>query len=209
MANVNNPFGLRPVRYLNGAPYNGANNYYHIPASNPAAMFNGDPVIMTGTANSAEYRGFAPGTLPDVALSAAPGAGILPTSYSNFILGSMVARLPLTRESLIYRPASIEAIVFVDEDPNVVYQIQDNGFQALGVNVVGQNANVIAGAGSVSTGQSGYMLDAGTVNAPSTSALQLTILRASDIINNDATAAFAVWDVVLNLHPWGASNIGV
>lgn len=209
MANVNNPFGLRPVRYLNGAPYNGANNYYHIPTTNAAAMFNGDPVIMTGAANTAAYRDFPPGTLPDVALSVAPGAGILPTTYQNMILGSMIARLPLTRETPIYRPASIEAIVFVDEDPMIVYQIQDNGFAALGVGVVGSNANIIAGAGSVSTGQSGYMLDAGTVNAPSTSALQLTILRASDTPNNDATAAFAVWDVVLNLHPFSAASIGV
>lgn len=209
MANVNNPFGLRPVRYLSGAPYNGANNYYHIPATNAAAMFNGDPVIMTGAANTAAYRDFPPGTLPDVALSVAPGAGILPTSYQNYIIGSMVARLPLTRETNFYRPASTEAIVFVDEDPMIVYQIQDNGFAALGAGVVGSNANIIAGAGSTTTGMSGYMLDAGTVNAPSTNILQLTILRASDIINNDATAAFAVWDVLINLHPFGVPSIGV
>lgn len=207
MANVNNPFGLRPVRYLNGATYNGGNNYYHIPATNPVAMFNGDPVTLSGTGNLANYRDFPPGTLADVVLTTAPGAGILPTTYQNTILGSLIARLPETRQTNIYRPASTEAIVFVDEDPNIVYQIQDNGFQALGVGVIGSNANIIAGAGSVSTGQSGYMLDAGTINAPSTSALQLTILRASDIINNDATAAFAVWDVLINI--WAFNGIGV
>lgn len=209
MANIQNPFGLRPVRYLNGAPYNGANNYYHVPANNASAMFNGDPVILSGTGNTANYRDYPPGTLADVQLSVAPAAGVLPTLYANFIIGSMIARLPETRESNIYRPGSVEAIVFVDEDPSIVYQIQDNGFAVLGVGVIGQNANFIAGVGSTFSGQSAYALDAGTVNAPGVGPLQLTIIRASDIIGNDATAAFATWDVIINASPFSAQSIGV
>lgn len=209
MVNVNRPFGLRPVRYLNGAPYNGANNHYHVPASNPVNLFNGDPVILTGNANTAGYRGYPPGTLPDVALTVVPAAGIPPTSYSNWTIGSLVARLPETRESNIYAPALIESIVMVDEDPGIIYEIQDNGFAVLGPNIVGACANLIAGAGSVSSGQSGWMLDAGSVTAPSAAALQLTILRASLRTDNDATSAFAIWEVLINQSPYGGAAGGI
>ena len=30
MANVNAPFGFKPVRYLNGAPWNGQARYYNV-----------------------------------------------------------------------------------------------------------------------------------------------------------------------------------
>lgn len=209
MANVNRPFGLRPVRYFNGAPYNGANNHYHVPASNPVALFMGDPMILTGTANLANYRGYPPGTLPDVMLTVAPAANIPPVSYVNFIIGSLVTRLPETRESNIYVPASVEAIVMVDEDPAIVYEIQDNGAATLGAAVVGSNANLIAGAGSTASGQSGWMLDAGTINAPSTAALQVTILRASLRIDSDATSPYAIWEVLINQSPYGGAAIGV
>ncbi len=49
MANVNSAFGLRPVRYLGGGPYNGACNTYVALASYATNMFIGDPVVVTGT----------------------------------------------------------------------------------------------------------------------------------------------------------------
>lgn len=211
MANANRPFGLRPVRYLSGAPYNAAVSSFHVPASNASAMFLGDPVILTGTANTAQFDNYPPATLPDVALTVIPAAGVPPTSYPNWIMGSFVGRLPETRESNIYRPASVEALIMCTEDPMLVYQIQDNGANAagLGPTVVGSNANLIAGVGNTTTGQSGYMLDAGTVTAPSTAALQVTILRVANLPNNDPNSPFAVWDVVINQHPFAAPSIGI
>lgn len=209
MANANRPFGLRPVRLLSGAPVNMQVSPFHVPVSNPANIFLGDPVVMTGTANSVQFDQYPPGTLPDVAVTTIPGANQPPISYATFIMGSFVSRIPETRESNIYRPASVEAVLECTEDYNIVYQIQDNGATTLGVNAAGLNANLIAGAGSTTTGLSGYMLDAGSVTAPSTAALQLTILRASFIPNNDATAPFCVWDVIINAHPFSAVTPGV
>src|SRR5215472_11271348 len=45
MPNVNAPFGLRPYSMKSGAPYNGAVRTYYVPASNPTALYIGDPLV--------------------------------------------------------------------------------------------------------------------------------------------------------------------
>ena len=71
MANVDTPFGLRPVRHKSGAPYNGAANPYYKPVGYATAMFIGDAVVTTGTSNTAAASApglgnFQIGTLPEV-----------------------------------------------------------------------------------------------------------------------------------------------
>ena len=44
MANTSAPFGLRPVRSLNGAPWNGAATLYYIPSTDTNAYNVGDVV---------------------------------------------------------------------------------------------------------------------------------------------------------------------
>ena len=56
MANSNSPFGLKPVRYRSGATYNGKVTPYYIPSSYGTALFIGDPVVKTGTSNTAEVN---------------------------------------------------------------------------------------------------------------------------------------------------------
>lgn len=45
MANIDAPFGLRPIRHKSGAPYNGAVNPYYVASTYATALFIGDPVI--------------------------------------------------------------------------------------------------------------------------------------------------------------------
>ena len=45
MANVNAPFGLRPVQYLNGAAWNGQARMYYIYLSDTSAYAPGDPFL--------------------------------------------------------------------------------------------------------------------------------------------------------------------
>ena len=56
MANVDTPFGLRPIRHRNGAPYNGAVNPYYLRSDYAVATFIGDPVVKTGTSNLVAVR---------------------------------------------------------------------------------------------------------------------------------------------------------
>ena len=194
MANVNAPFGLRPVRYMNGAPYTGGGRAYYMPSTNGNNLFIGDPVKITGTGNAAEFQGFAPGMLSTVAI-ATVGA-------SNDVTGAIVGIQPVTRESTIYRAASTEMIVFVEDDPNVIFEIQDDGSAAApGVGLVGLNAVFAAGSGgSTTTGRSSWQLDLGGVTPPATtSTFQMTIIGASRRATvNDPTLVNAVWEVLLN-----------
>jgi len=193
MANVNAPFGLRPSRYMNGTPYTGGGRAYYVPSTNGNNLFVGDPVKITGTANAAEFQGFAIGQANTVAIATA-GA-------SNDVTGVIVAVQPVTRESTVYRAASAESIVFVEDDPNVIFEIQDDGSAAaLGAAGVGLNAVLAAGSGgSTVSGRSSWQLDLGGVTPPATTnTFQLTILGAARKLSNDATLVNAIWEVLLN-----------
>ena len=57
MPNPNLAQGLTPVRYRSGAPYNGAANIYHVPATDGTALFLGDPVIhVTDASDTFDWR---------------------------------------------------------------------------------------------------------------------------------------------------------
>jgi hypothetical protein len=68
LANTNAPFGLRPVRYVDGRPYNGAVDLYFATGAT-GVIRPGDPVVEAGSANTSEVQGYAPGTLPTCTIS--------------------------------------------------------------------------------------------------------------------------------------------
>ena len=53
MANVDTPFGLKPVRDAGSAPYNDGVEMFYIPASDGTALYVGDPVIRAGSGDAA------------------------------------------------------------------------------------------------------------------------------------------------------------
>ena len=99
MANKDTPLGLVPIRHSNGAPYNGAFSEYYVPAS-VEALGVGDPVIISGTSNTAAYMGNVPGTLPAIIKATAAGGYI-----SGVIVGFNLLPDDLTKT---YNAASTE-----------------------------------------------------------------------------------------------------
>jgi len=189
MTNANTPFGLRPVRHRNGAPYNGAANRYFVPATDGTALFIGDPVIIAG---SADAEGVA-----TVARATAAGG--------NYILGAVVAVEPSEgagasgRDSPTYRVASTDRYVWVADDPDIIYEIQEDGVGgALAAANVGQNIDVIAGTGSTITGLSAFQADSSTANTTNT--LQLRIHGFVQRPDNVPGSANAKILVSINLH---------
>lgn len=188
MANANTPFGLVPKMYSNGTPWNGKANWYYIPVGNANAIFTGDLVTMDGT-------GSADGKYPTVKRTAAADitiVGVVIGFATSPELGFDANNL--TRK---YVAASTAMYCLVVDDPNVIFEIQeDSDGGAIAVTAIGNNADVVATAGSTTTGQSGMVLDSSDVV---TTAQQLRILRLADRPDN-ALGNYAKWLVMINEH---------
>jgi hypothetical protein len=191
MANANLARGLVPVRYRSGASYNGAANVYYVPATDSTALFLGDPVFPVTDASDANG-------IPTVIIATAAGG--------NYVLGAIVGIVshgdPVvarTRDSPVYRAASTAAYLLVADDPDLLFEMQEDGLG--GVMTIGagsRNVDLIAGTGSTVTGRSGWMLDSSTQQTTNT--LQMRILRPVERPDNDTTIAYAKWLVSINLH---------
>ena len=160
-------YGLRPVRYKSGAPYNGACNTYFVPSTDSTALFVGDPVLIAG---SADANGVA------TVARAAAGARIT---------GIVVGFQPLTTAGVTelgYRAASTACYVLVADDPDLVFEAREDAVGgALAVADVGLNVDLVAAAGSTVTRKSGYLIDSST---KATTAAQLRIFGFSQRVGN-------------------------
>lgn len=191
MANPNAPRGLIPVRHLNGNPYNGAYNIYSVPASYGTALYVGLPLIATGASDA----------------NGVPVVQIATAGATNYTIGPMIGIVDggepivgVTRDMPLYHPASTNQYILVADDPDLVFEIQEDSVGgSIAMATAGtKNADMIAGAGSTVTGYSGWMLDSSTIGTGST--LQLRILRGVERPDNTMAASYAKWLVRINLH---------
>lgn len=189
MANVDSPFGLKPVRYLSGAPYNGAANVYSTASGDSTAIFLGDPVKLSGTAQTINGVTYA-----DVAQAAT----------TNVVLGVVVGVLPETDESLKYRAGATVRRLLVADDPNLVFEIQEvSGGTPLAANDIGLNAAFVVGSGSTTTGLSGVELN--NSGEAGTNTLDLQIVGIVNRADNEV-GEHCKW-LVRNNRPQFASQI--
>jgi hypothetical protein len=202
MANADTPFGLRPLRHRNGAPYNGAMNPYYKNSDYGTAMFVGDCVTKQGDSNAAVVT--APGagsfnvqTLPEVKRTTAGDSNSDAERITGVVVGFGANPDNL---STVYSPASKEAVVWVCDDPDVVFEIQCD--TAVAVTQMQLNGILIeTHAGSTSTGLSGVELDGGSGTALAANAsFQLMILRGVNREDNDVTLVHAKLEVMISTH---------
>lgn len=173
MANANAPFGLRPVNAMGAGVYSGALRQYSVPAGDGTAIYVGDPVKRAGTSQFINGQ-----TLVDVAQAAT----------GDVMVGVVVAVLPDTATSTIYRAASTQRVLLVCDDPNALFEIQQvSGGTALTANDVGLNANFVVASGSTVTGQSGVTLD--NTTEATTNTLDLRIVGMVNRADNDPGSA--------------------
>ena len=192
MANVDAPRGARPVKHLNGNPWNGEFNIYCALAGEGNNMFVGDFVAHGGTADP---TGKYPAVIKPTAGTGNALVGVIIGFGDNPQLMANVADLTLR-----YRPASTLKYVAVVDDPDVIFSIQeDSTGGAIAVTAVGNNTAVVLGAGNTSTGLSGHELDSSEVVATTE---QLRILRLDPKLNNDL-GTNAEWLVLINEHEYG------
>lgn len=192
MANADSPFGLRPVRHRNGAPYNGAARVYSVAAGNGTAIYVGDLVTLAGTSQ----------TIDGVVYS-----DVVQSATGDVFQGVVMGVLPTTQDSLKYRAASTQRLLLVADDPDLLFEIQEvSGGTPLAANDIGLNANVVVGTGSTVTGMSGMELNNAT--EATTNTLDVKIVGFVNRADNEI-GEHAKWLVALNRHRFANQVAGV
>ena len=188
MANLDTPFGFKPVGHLLGAPWNGKANVYYIPATDSTATFIGDAVKSAGSAD-------ASGKYPTVAQAAAGNV------IRGVVIGFGDNPNVMTRPdspNATHRLASTAMYVLVVDDPFVIFEIQeDNASNDMDADMVGLSTDIATvGTGSTTTGKSAMELDSSDT---ATALGQCKILRVSNREDN-ALGTYCKWDVLIVEH---------
>jgi len=147
MANVDSPFGLRPLEYLNGTQWNGQARRYYIQSTLAEAIYIGDPVVLAGSSDST-------GKYADIQLAT--------LAATNYTIGPVVAFEPIASDpklSQIYHSASTAQYCWVADDPNIIFEVQMDSDTDLTADDIGSNGIMITGTGSTTTGLSGMEAD--------------------------------------------------
>lgn len=199
MANSNVALGIRPIND-NGTPWSGQGRLCYVPASQAGNIFLGDPVVPLGGTDA----------------FGVPAVGIATAGATNTILGGMIgisngpsgSGFTVTRDLPVYRQASIANYIFVCDDPNQLYAVQEDSVGgAIAASVAGfSNGNLVAGSGNTTTGFSGWQLQSSTVTNTANPTYQLRLLgllRGPD----NVIGVNADWIVRLNLPAlWAAGG---
>ena len=175
MANVDAAFGFIPIRHLSGfAP---RANKYTITSTLAENIFTGDLVIITADGvitphTATEVNNI--GVFAGVSYTASDGSYV----YSQYWPSGTTAT---------------DIIAYVYDDPYIVYKVQSAGSPAQ--TNIGNCADVVAGAGSTTTGQSGFEISGTMANGTAT----CKIIGVWDGPEN-ALGANAVMEVLINEH---------
>lgn len=163
--NVDGPFGLRCVGRIGGGGVPEQRSY-GIASGYGTSLFIGDPVQMTGAANSDNG-------LPQIAIAEAGNVDNIGVFMGCRYVGSD-GRPKWSR----YWPASTAATfteAFVIDDPDAIFEVQTITGTAFDDAAIGQLADwSLATAGSATTGLSGAELD---ISSTATTGKSLRILR--------------------------------
>lgn len=197
MANATGGFGLRPVRHINGAPWNGQVIQCYVSSSYATALFVGDPVLLTPTLAEKDTTGRYQ--------TINKSAGTDGTIIFGVIVGFEPDPNNLNR---IYNPASTERIAYVCVDKTVLYAVRGDGGGTPSKVFVGQNAVMIATTtGSTTTGLSGMELDEGTTTAPSADQSNPLFIEGILEAEDNTLADDAVYLVRLNTNENATGDI--
>lgn len=192
MANVIGPRGFVPSRYLNGAPWTGACNMYVIPSTDNNQINVGDAVKSAagGDANGipAVTKAAGTDTVRGVVIGFLPSAPNSP-SLVGTTLDLTLQNIPATKAKDYY--------ALVVDDPQVLFELQDDGASALTAAACNKNASFTVTNPTAPQQNSASVLGTATVNTTNT--LNLKIVGLAQKPNN-AIGAYATWLVKFNQH---------
>lgn len=193
--------GFRPVKHMNGSPFNGQVNRYMISASDSAATNVGDFVQLSDNNALVDQQGF--GVYPAVERigsgTAVPIVGVIvgfEVDYSNLNTGN-------------YRAASTRRIALVADSPDLLFSgPQDGTGGVVAAASVGLNVAINLGTASTSAPYaSGMSVDSSTVATTSTLPLQILGVTASPDNDETSTSRPAELLVRINTHAFNAAGL--
>lgn len=195
MANTSSINGFRPVKHLNGSPYNGQANLYYV-ASAADEIFVGDIVKLSGSADANGIQGV------DLATTEVPVGVVVGIMHSKFDpvgkmnSGSTALDLPAVSQIA----ASGAGYVLVADSPDIIMEVEtSNGTPA--VADIGLNASLASGTRTASVVTSPATIDMGTESTTST--LNFRLLGFSQKVGNEVGAS-AKMLVMFNVHQFGS-----
>ena len=175
MANVDAAFGFVPVRAMSGfAP---RANKYTITSTLAENIFTGDLCIITADGvltphTATEVNNI--GVFGGVSYTASDGSYVYSQYWASGTTGTNI-------------------IAYIYDDPYTVFKVQSAGSPAQ--TNIGNCADVVAGTGSTTTGQSGFEISGTMANSAATA----KIIALHDAPDN-AFGANAVMEVLINEH---------
>jgi len=189
MANIDQPFGLRPIAKVGSAPGGTTGTTKYKITSGANAMFTGDIVkqandgsVVQGTAGAAARGVFMGCFYTDPSTSK-------PRFNNTFPNGTVAS----------------DAIAFVADDPDQLFIVQQDSVAAEIVAAdLNLNADLIVGTGSTTTGLSGMEIDSSSKNT--TADLNVKLIDFYDVPSNDATASHSILVVKINNHEMAAGT---
>jgi hypothetical protein len=194
MANQDSPFGLRPVRMVNGSPFSNQQNRYRIAANYNTSIFQGD-LVKAVTGGGIERVAAADGGL---VLGVFNGC-----TYTDPTSGK--------QKWSNYYPASTNAsdiIAFVVDAPDTVFEVQADA--AFPVADLFGNFDIVDNSpvGDTTSGISNMELS--VVTGATTATLPLKAIDISqDPLNSDVATANTNVLVIINNHLFRAGTAGL
>ena len=212
MANTNKVSGLTPVKYLNGANWDGRGTMYYIDNTDGNAYYPGDPVkLAAGLDGVSGLQSVTLATAGATAVGAIIACGASPNTTSSLRGGPYIDPANLT---LISIPATKTKnyFVLVADDPMTVFSIQEGGTGTLLTKTAtSKNANFATAAPATGVAVSGAFLDNGT--APNTtSTMNLKLLGLAQILDNgvyNTYGLYAKWLCLINNHSYRTGVAGI
>lgn len=190
MANTSLIRGFVPLREAGSGTHNGGINMYYHAAGDATALYIGDPVVKAGSSDAAGI------------------ASVIRSTAAGAITGVVVGFVPNGVTDVAgFGAASTAYYVLVCDDPDVIFEIQEDGVGGqLAAADIGLNSDFIVAAGNAYSKRSGVMLDTST--KATTAGLPLKIVGLVPRVGNEFGASAKVL-VKINLHTEVAGAAGI
>lgn len=192
MANTNQPMGFIPAYNTRlGTCSPNTRGAYSIASAYGTALYPGDPVKFTGTADAAGRQGIQRAAAGDTVCGIFAGVEYVDASGVPQQPGYWAASTVAT-----------QVVAYVYDDPNIVFEVQ--GDEDIVAADIGATADCVAGTGSAVTKRSGYMLDSSDIGTGAGLLILGLVKRADNEFGN-----YAKVHVQLNEHTYRGVATGV